>query len=190
MRRKMKRKSCVLWLLLATVLFGLAFRIQDDPMEEQLNTLFDHVVGQGMYNGAVSVKKSGKIIFRKSYGLANFEKSTPFRPETQTEIASVSKQFTATAIMMLQAEGRLTVEDDINLYFSPRLPFDGIHIKHLLTHTSGVPDYERYFKKNWLTDDLVTNKEILDFLYREKPPLLFSPGEKYMYSNLGYVLLA
>lgn len=176
--------------LLAVAFFGLAFRNKEKPMETQLNTLFDHLVSQGMYNGAVMVKKADRVIFRKGYGLGNFEKESAFEPETQTEIASVSKQFTATAIMMLQEEGKLRVEDDINLYFSPRLPFEGIRIKHLLTHTSGVPDYEKYFKESWLSNDLVTNKEILDFLYDEKPPLLFSPGEKYTYSNLGYVLLA
>lgn len=186
----MNRARCIIGLLIAVLISGSAFGTKGNTIEEQLNALFDHLVEQGMYNGGVAVRKSGNIIFRKAYGPANFEKNTLFKPETQTEIASVSKQFTATAIMMLQQEGKLNVEDDINRYFSPRLPFEGIRIKHLLTHTSGVPDYEKYFKENWLSNDLVTNKEILDFVYQENPPLLFSPGEKYTYSNLGYVLLA
>lgn len=157
---------------------------------ERLDSLFDYLVQNEMYNGGVGVRQQGEIIFLKGYGPGNFETGTSFSTSSQTEIASVSKQFTAAAIMLLQEDGLLKVEDSINRYFEPALPLDGITIHHLLTHTSGVPDYEKYFGENWKTKDLVDNKIIVGYLHREKPEPMFAPGEKYTYSNLGYVLLA
>lgn len=161
-----------------------------NPKAVQLETLFGYLAENGMYNGSVAVRDSGEVIFKAAYGPGNFERNTVFEPASQTEIASVSKQFTATAIMLLQEDGQLDVADDINRYFEPALPFEGITIKHLLTHTSGVPNYEKYFRENWDEEELVYNRQIMDYIYEENPPVQFEPGEKYEYSNLGYVLLA
>ncbi|WP_170845747.1 serine hydrolase domain-containing protein [Parapedobacter composti] len=179
-----------LLLLMMAVSLGVYGQQQTGGKRQQLEALFTYLHEHDMFNGAVAVKDQGKLIFRAGFGVGNFETGTPFLPQSQTEIASVSKQFTATAIMLLRDEGKLRLDDDINRYFTPALPYEGITIRQLLTHTSGVPDYEKYFRENWHTSDLVYNKDIIHFLHVEKPPLQFPPGSTYQYSNLGYVLLA
>lgn len=157
---------------------------------ERLEQLFNHLDQKGMYNGSVAVRDQGTLIFREAYGVGSFERGTPFLPEHQTEIASVSKQFTATAIMLLHQEGQLDLHEDIQRYFKAEWPYTGMTLHHLLTHTAGLPSYERYFRANWHSDELVYNADIMNFIYREQPALHFPPGEKHEYSNLGYVLLA
>lgn len=157
---------------------------------KQLEDLFDYLYENEMFNGSVGVRMHGEIIFKRGYGWGNADLGTPMTPASQTEIASVSKHFTATAIMMLRNAGKLTLDDNINRFFDPKLPYEGVTIKQLLTHTSGMPDYSKYFEENWKTDDLVYNKDIVQFLLDKKPPLLFEPGSKYKYSNTGFILLA
>lgn len=166
------------------------FRKASYSKAEELERLFSYLSTNGMFNGGVAIVDQGNLIFKRGYGIGNFETGSDFTGSSQTEIASVSKQFTASAIMLLRERGLLNLDDDINKYFIPPLPFQGITIKHLLTHTSGLPEYEDYFTKNWKTKVAATNKDIVGFLHREKPAALDTPGRIYRYSNLGYVLLA
>ena len=105
------------------------------------------------------------------------------------ELASVSKQFTAMIIMMLMEEGLLTYDDDIAKYV-PDLPYHGITIRHLLNHTSGLPDYQAVMDEHWDKSKVAGNAENIEYLIRYHPEPYFSPGEKYDYSNTGYMLLA
>lgn len=104
------------------------------------------------------------------------------------ELASVSKQFTAMIIMMLEEKGLLYYDDPVSRYL--RIPYKGITIRHLLTHTSGLPDYQAIMDEHWDKSKVAGNSEILRYLRIYAPPVLFSPGDKYEYSNTGYVLLA
>lgn len=137
---------------------------------------------------AVLVKKGDQILLRKGYGLANVELGVPVRPEQVFRLGSVTKQFTAAAIMMLVDEGKLALADDIRKYV-PEYPQKSakITIEALLTHTSGVPNYtdQPAFGKR-LREDLPHD----DLLALVKDlPLDFTPGEKWKYSNSGYYLL-
>jgi CubicO group peptidase (beta-lactamase class C family) len=105
------------------------------------------------------------------------------------ELASVSKQFTAMGIMILKEKGKLSYDDNIQKYF-PLLPYTTITIRHLLTHTSGIPSYEDQFEKNWDRKKIAFNKDVIDMLVRLKDSLRFKPGSKLEYSNTGYALLA
>lgn len=155
-----------------------------------LDSFFTSLHKKGMFNGSVAVKKEGELIFKEAYGTANFTMDTPFSTETAMEIASLSKQFTAAAILILKQEKKLNINNNIQEYLGENFPYPNIRIKHLLTHSSGLRDYEDYFKKKWDTSEIAYNKDILAYFKNIKPDLISQPGEKYHYSNSGYILLA
>jgi CubicO group peptidase (beta-lactamase class C family) len=104
------------------------------------------------------------------------------------ELASVSKAFTAMGIMMLKEQGKLNYEDDVKKYI-PELPYDGMTVRHFLTHTSGLPDYEGLLE-GWDMKKIATNDDVVKFLQTKRPPILFKPGEQWQYSNTAYAMLA
>lgn len=135
------------------------------------------------FSGAILIAKDNKIVLHRGYGLADREKRTPITTETLFDIGSITKQFTASAIIKLKEMGKLSVNDKITNYFD-NVPEDKreITIHQLLTHTSGLKSYsgEDY--------DLINkNKVIAEVM---KTPLRFKSGAKYAYSNVGYTLLA
>ncbi|WP_417442903.1 serine hydrolase domain-containing protein [Joostella sp.] len=155
-----------------------------------LDSFFTELTDKGMFNGAVAVKKDGELIFKKGYGIANFKLNTPFLPSTAMEVASVSKQFTAAAIQILAQQNELNINEYAYKYLGDEFPYKEIKVSHLLTHTSGLKDYEEYFKKEWDTTAIAYNQNIVNYFTEQKPPLESTPGEKYHYSNSGFVLLA
>ncbi|HEX8290057.1 MAG TPA: serine hydrolase domain-containing protein [Pyrinomonadaceae bacterium] len=140
---------------------------------------------------AVAVVRDGKVIFKKGYGTANLEYNVPITTKTVFQIASVSKQFTAFAIFLLEKQGKLSLEDDIRKYI-PEMPDYGkpVRIKHLLSHTSGIKDqWSLLSLAGWRMDDVITAPQILRVTSRQKE-LNFEPGSKFLYSNSGYTLAA
>jgi CubicO group peptidase (beta-lactamase class C family) len=133
---------------------------------------------------SVLVRHDGQKIFEHSYGLADVEAKRAATPRTNYRLASVSKQFTATAVLTLVQEKRLRLDDPIDIYL-PGLP-SGINVKHLLTHQSGLADYEDHLPPG---DFQVKDADVLSIL-QKVPTLLTPPGAKYAYSNSGYSLLA
>lgn len=156
---------------------------------EKLDSLFGNLVSNGYFNGSVLVAEQGKPIYEKAFGYANFETKQPLTPETMFELASVSKQFTAMAIMQLHQRGKLHYDDPVRKFLT-QLPYKHVTISHLLHHTSGIPEFIAW------TDTLVDvnkinyNRDILDVLATSKLPLIFNPGDHFSYSNTNYVLLA
>ena len=140
---------------------------------------------------AVGVSRGGVRIFERGYGMANLETDTPIRPSSIFHVASVSKQFTAMAIMLLARDGRLTVDDDIRKYL-PEIPDYGtpITIRHLLTHTSGLRDQWELIAmaRGRFEEDRITEADVMDIVPRQKA-LNFTPGAEYVYSNTGFTLL-
>jgi CubicO group peptidase (beta-lactamase class C family) len=137
---------------------------------------------------AVLVIDDGQVVLRKGYGLANVELGVPVSPEMVFEIGSVTKQFTAAAILMLQEQGKLRVEDEVTKHL-PDYPTHGqkITIEHLLTHTSGIPSYTGM--QDWrarVREDMPV--ETLIGVFKDKP-LDFNPGEDWRYNNSAYVVL-
>ncbi|MFN8342210.1 MAG: serine hydrolase domain-containing protein [Cyclobacteriaceae bacterium] len=141
------------------------------------------------FNGNVLVAEKGKIIYQHSFGYANFDTRAPLNDSSVFELASVSKQFTATAILLLQKDGKLSVGDSLR-YFFPELPYHGITIHHLLTHTSGLPDYEELIPYHWDHKKIAFNKDMVALLASQKPAIYFKPGTRWQYSNTGFALLA
>ena len=141
---------------------------------------------------AVSVIQGGDVLFAKGYGAANLEYDVPITPATVFHVASVSKQFTALAVALLAAEGRVSWGDDIRRHL-PELPDFGVPItlRHLAQHTSGMRDQWSLLQMaGWRWEgDVVTQDDVLDLLSRQTA-LHFRPGTEHLYSNSGYTLLA
>ncbi len=140
----------------------------------------------------VAVVKDGKVIFKKGYGMANLEYDIPITPKTVFNIASVSKQFTAFAIYLLENDGLLSFEDDIRKYI-PELPDYGtmIKVKHFLAHTSGLRDHVALasIAGGYYLADLSNTEQNLKLLSRQRS-LNFIPGSTFGYCNSNYTLLA
>ncbi|HRH37296.1 MAG TPA: serine hydrolase domain-containing protein [Flavobacteriales bacterium] len=151
---------------------------------------------RGQFNGAALVYDKGKVVYQGAFGIRSIDPIDSLDVNSQFRLASVSKQFTAMAIMILKEQGKLSYDQDVR-DFIPELPYAGITIRHLLHHVSGVPDYEplmdQYWKPELKYDDPARytdgNAEVIRMLAEKKPPVLFKPGERWEYSNTGYNLL-
>lgn len=140
---------------------------------------------------SVAVAKDGKIVFSKGYGLANLEYGIRNAPATVFHIASVSKQFTTFAALLLEADGKLSMDDDVRKYI-PELHDFGkkITLRHLANHTSGLRDqWNLLALAGWRIDDVITREHILKLVSNQRE-LNFEPGAEYLYCNTGYTLLA
>ena len=151
-----------------------------------------HLITDSFFKAGVSaevlVAHKGKTLLHKVAGYRDFERDQPLKKNDIFELASISKQFTAMIIMMLAQKNQLKLDDPMELYVP--LPYQGVTIRHLLHHTSGLPDYLAIMDAHWDKQKVAGNTEILHYLRTYKPPVLFAPGEQYAYSNTGYVVLA
>jgi len=157
---------------------------QDSNQTQNFNQTVDtYVQSFPHFSGVICVLKNNNIVHKKAYGYANIDLKNPNTCSTKFAIASNTKTFTAVAIMILQEQNKLQVHDKVNKYI-PGFP-DTITIHHLLTHTSGLPNYNKYWND---VADCLTIKEMVD---KTKNWNLESiPGSPYAYSNTGYLLLA
>lgn len=141
------------------------------------------------FNGNILVAEKGKIIYQKSFGLADFKKKKPLNSESVFNLASISKQFTAAAVMLLVERGLLSLDDPLAKYF-PEIPYEKINVRQMLTHTSGLPEQNELMFKYWNSDDFITNKDMVEYLVKYKPAAAFKAGEDFKYCNTNYSLLA
>jgi CubicO group peptidase (beta-lactamase class C family) len=141
------------------------------------------------FSGVALIAEKGKPVYHNAFGYRSIRRHDPMDTSSVFELASVSKQFTSMAIMMLKAEGKLEYDDPIEKYL-PGLPYPGITIRHLLTHTSGLPDYQAIMDQYWDKSKVAGNEHNIAYLIQYHPPALFAPGDQYKYSNTGYMLLA
>jgi len=163
-------------------------QVSDKDLSAQIDKLLSDVYKPGQPGGAVLVKKQGKVILQKGYGLANLELNVPIEPDMIFRIGSITKQFTGVAILMLAEEGKLSLQDEITR-FLPDYPTQGkkITIEHLLTHTSGIKSYTELPEWLPLQRKDMTVGEIIDLFKNQ--PMEFAPGEWWKYCNSGYILL-
>ncbi len=142
------------------------------------------------FNGGILIAKNGAFIYEKYRGLIDLRKKDSITASTPLHIASTSKTFTATAILRMVQEGKLSLDDSVNKFF-PGFPYPGITLKMLLNHRSGIPNY-LYFLSNsdWDKKVYATNKDVLEFLINNKPNKSFTANSRMSYSNTNYVLLA
>lgn len=179
----MKNLSIAILLLIfyiQNVTFGQTKRI--DSLLTSLQN--DHIL-----NGNVLVAEKGTITYQKSFGYANAESKVGNNPDTRFQLASIGKTFTAVAILQLKEKNKLKLDDPVNKYL-PEFPFEKVTIRHLLSHTSGLPDLQIF---DALTDAqpgmVIDNSKVVEAL-KKYGKLEFNPGENWRYSNPGYCILA
>ena len=165
---------------------------QELPPAERVDAVFKEYDSAASPGCAVAVFQDDKILFKRAYGMANLDHDVRLSTSSVFHVASVSKQFTAAAILLLAADGKLSLDDDIRKYL-PELPDFGskITIRQLANHTSGIRDqWDLLGLAGWrYSRDLITDDDVLELLARQKD-LNFAPGTRHLYSNSGYTLLA
>lgn len=165
-----------------------SFALAAAPLPERIDAALAPLFKANAPGATVIVTKAGEPVFRKAYGMADLKTKAPMQPDMQLRLASITKQFTAAAILMLAEQGKLSLQDDITR-FLPDYPSKGqrITIEHLLQHKSGIHNYTAMpaFWSNAERDKSVA--QMIDFFKNE--PLDFAPGTRYSYSNSGYFLL-
>ena len=142
------------------------------------------------FTGTWLYAEDGEIVSKGAVGWKDPEDKLPMQEDCLFDLGSISKQFTAAAIMLLRRRGLLSLEDEITKFF-PEIPYKGVTIRHLLNHTGGLPDYMEWFVKQWKEhNEILPNAAIVRFLCECGEPAVFAPGEKWEYCNTGYCLLA
>lgn len=156
-----------------------------------LPAFFDSTLLDKNFNGGILIAKQGAVLYEKYTGMIDIRKKDPITDSTSIHIASTSKTFTGVAVLRLAQEGKLSLDDSLTKFF-PGLPYPGITVQMLLNHRSGLPNYVNFAdrSKNWDKKKYLTNEDMLNLLYTEKPPKSFPPGKHFSYSNTNYVLLA
>lgn len=155
----------------------------------QIQGYFDAIYAQKNFNGCVLVADEGKPIFSKAYGYADEQQNRMLDTASAFELASVSKMFTAMAIMQLQEKGKLNYEDTVKKFF-PELDYPGVTIRNLLTHTSGIPEFLGFSAADLAGHKVNFNSDIIKKLAISKLKPAFKPGTLCVYSNTNYLLLA
>ena len=182
----MKRIVLAVWLVTAAAaLASASFGQENAPRMEQIVQSF---VANKTFMGSVLVVRDKTVLFEKGYGSADLEWDIPNSPATKFRLGSITKQFTAASIMLLEERGKLKIEDPVKKYM-PDAPaaWDKVTIYNLLTHTSGIPSFTELPDYDSL-EPFTTTSEKLVARFRDKP-LEFEPGEKFKYDNSGYALL-
>lgn len=154
----------------------------------KVNEYMDALTRAGKFNGSILIARDGKVLISRGYGMANFEFDVPNTPQTKFRIGSMTKPFTAMAIMLLQEQGKLSLQDSVCKYLSDcPTAWQAVTIHHLLSHTSGIAKHEKasdYLKTAMLP---MTVTQLIDSF--KSKPADFKPGERFDYNNNGYILL-
>jgi len=161
------------------------------PLSERIDALFESFEGADTPGAAIAVIEDGELVHSRGYGIAQLEYEIEIGPETVFHVASVSKQFTAMAVILLALEGKLSLDDEVRQHL-PWVPDFGVPItlQQLIHHTSGLRDqWESLLIAGWRLDDVITHDHIRAVVERQRE-LNFAPGERHLYCNTGYTLLA
>lgn len=167
----------------------IALTQEQEQKAAKINSLIEFYYEQGIFSGTVLVAEAGKVIYQKGFGYANLDTKERLEPKSVFRLASLSKQFTAMCIMILEEQGKLNYDDNLQKYIS-ELKYEGITIRHLLWHTSGIPAYMDFMTGHFSDDEWYLNEDVIKVLAMDHSKKHFEPGEKYEYSNTGYLLLA
>ncbi len=182
-------------LMTVSTLSSAAFIAESTPEEsivQNLNSYFEQCEALQICNGTVLVVEGGETLFSKTMGITGVRPDQKLSDDHQFDIGSITKQFAAAAIMRLNDKGLLSFDDDLRSHL-PDLPYEGITLRHLLNHTSGLPEafghYTQLYRSGQVNNN-ITNDHLLSVLVKERIPMVSKPGEKWSYNNTGYALLA
>lgn len=179
--------------LILSILFILILGLTSvaDTLSEKVDKLFTEWDKPDSPGCALGIIKEGKLIYKRGYGMANLEYNIPISSQSVFRIGSTSKQFTAMCVLLLDEQGKLSLDDDVRKYI-PEMPEyeKPITIRHLIHHTSGIRDYLTLKElAGERDDDFYIDGEVVDLLTHQKE-LNFNPGDEFLYSNSGYFLLS
>ncbi|PQJ82776.1 serine hydrolase domain-containing protein [Polaribacter glomeratus] len=155
----------------------------------KLDSLLKRINKRHDFHGSILVAKNEKIVYQNQIGYADFNKKILLNKQSLFQLASVSKQFTAAAIMLLNERGQIKLTDTVDAYF-PNFPYEGVTIKNLLNHTAGLPKYFWVAEHKWEQKKAPTNVEMMELLESSNVQRFFKPGNNFDYSNTGYFVLA
>lgn len=183
------RSLAPITLFLTLAISSLVQAARQPDLASKIDDVLSSKVAPDEPGAAVIVVKDGHVLYRKARGMASIELGVPLQPEMVFRLGSITKQFTAAAVMILAEQGKLSVQDPITK-FLPDYPTQAhtITIEHLLTHTSGIQSYTEM--PGWMESKILADlslQELIDGFKKE--PMAFAPGEKWEYNNSGYVLL-
>ena len=187
------KKIAPKYILLITFCIALTIPVclgKQPSRAEKMDSLLTMLNKQNQFNGNVLVAENGKILLNRSYGLRDESTGQKLNSDTIFDLASVSKQFTAMGIVLLKEQKKLSYDDEIREHIPELEHYKGITIRHLLNHTSGIPNYMPLFRKKWDPTKIATNQDVLNVFQTYEPKMLFRPASKFRYSNTGYAVLA
>ncbi len=156
---------------------------------DSIRYILDSTYSSSPFYGNILITKNNRILLEKSYGFADIENQKPLTSRNSFQVASISKQFTAYGIMILNSRGLLNYDSLVYKYISS-FPYKNITVRHLLNHTSGLPNFWDDIRPNMDTTKSNGNKEVLDYLVQHRLPLQFEAGTKFQYADIGYDFLA
>lgn len=178
-------------LKISLLIFVYTQTLHAQNVKTKLEEYFSALRENQKFNGDILVAENGKAIYEQSFGYSDFTTKDVNTKSTVFPIASLSKTITATAILQLAQSGKLKINDPAAKYLT-EFPYPAITIRHLLSHTSGLPPYNAYFDsaKKQYPDKVFTNTDFMNGLVKNKKPLIYSPGEKGNYDNINFIVLA
>lgn len=175
-------------LLSLLIIFLISVLSFSQSLESKIDSLIQTEFNDPNEPGGVFlISHNGKSTYKKAFGMANLELDVKMTPDNVFQIGSMTKQFTAIAILMLEEQGKLSVNDPISTFIPDYPNGTNITVSHLLTHTSGIKDFTKMETISEISQKEMTPKEMVDFFKEESVD--FGPGEKFEYNNSGYVVL-
>ncbi len=195
MKQYVKILSIIMLFSLKTV--EIVAQVPNPNTSEKFNKLFTYAHTNGMFNGSVLIIDNKSLVYKKSYGDTKNQENKPITSNTQFLLASLSKQFTATGIVLLHEQGKLKFDDKV-IQHLPDFPYSNVTIRNLLNQTSGILEYEKLLNNQFSkleksyneSGKIITNNEVYALYKKRKPKLEFTPNKKFNYSNTNYVFLA
>lgn len=179
----MKSTILMIFLLIGQITYG-----QDHI--SKIDSLLTTMYKNGNLNGNILIAEKGKVVYKKSFGFTNDSTKEKLNEHSIFELASISKQFTAMAIVILKEKKKLNYDDKMSKYIPELSHYDNITIRHLLNHTSGLPDYMEIMDTVFDKSKIAINDDIINLFAKFKPSVLFESNTQWQYSNTGYALLA
>ena len=144
---------------------------------------------QALFNGVILIAEKGKVVYQRAFGVADISTRQPLTMSSSFNMASVSKQFFTMMIMMLKEQNKVSYDDPVSKYLM-EFPYPGITVRHLMTHTSGLPEYFELAQRYNGPLDTLTNPKLLRLISDVKPGLIFQPGARWSYCNTNYAIIA
>lgn len=162
---------------------------QSSNQYEPIDSILSYLHDRHLFSGVAMVAEEGEVVYQKALGWSNAESGRPLNMKSAFNLASISKQFYAMMVMILQERGKLKYDDPVQEYLAD-FPYPKITIRQIMNQVSGLPEYFGMAARDMNLTDTLTNHSLLDLLNRTKPPLVFAPGEQWQYSNTNYTTLA